>query len=271
MTSSVTGTAPLVLDVNDTEPVPFTRLLNVELRKARDTRASFWLLVIIGVAVVLAEVIALIVGVTHDDRAGIDFGAFTAVAAFLTSVLLPVLAIMLVTTEWTQRSAMVTFTLESRRSRVILAKLAVGVLLTFATIVLATAVGAIMNALLGVFNGPADWNYGWNGFFGFIISQNLAMLVGFAIAALTLNTAAAIVLFFVYQFILPTLFAIGSQLWGWFENIAKWIDFGAAQNRLYELSDMTAGEWAHLVVSGFIWLVIPLVIGLRRILRAEVK
>jgi ABC-2 type transport system permease protein len=271
LSSSVSGTTPLVLDVNDTEPIPFTRLLAVELRKARDTRASFWLLAVIAIAVVIAEVVALIVGVTHDDRADIDFGAFTAVAAFLTSVLLPVLAIMLVTTEWTQRSAMVTFSLESRRSRVVLAKLAVGVILTFATIILATAVGAIANALLGVFNGPADWSYGWNGFFGFIISQNLAMLVGFALASLTLNTAAAIVLFFVYQFVLPTLFAIGSELWNWFEDIAKWIDFGSAQNQLFELSDMSGTEWAQLVVSGLIWLAIPFALGLRRILRAEVK
>jgi ABC-2 type transport system permease protein len=267
----MTSTAPITLNVHDTTPIPFSRLVNVELRKARDTRASFWLLAIIGLLVVLAEVIALIVGITHDDRADIDFGAFTAVAAFLTSVLLPVLAIMLVTTEWTQRSAMVTFTLESRRSRVILAKLAVGVIFTLATIILATGAGAIMNVLLGVFNGPADWSYGWDGFFGFLISQNLAMLVGFALASLTLNTAAAIVLFFVYQFVLPTLFAIGTELWDWFDNVAKWIDFGSAQNPLYELSSMSGGEWAHLVVSGLIWLGIPLVLGLRRILSAEVK
>jgi hypothetical protein len=34
---------------------------------------------------------------------------------------------------------------------------------------------------------------------------------------------------------------------------------------------MTGEDWAHLVVSGLIWLVVPFVIGLRRILRAEVK
>jgi ABC-2 type transport system permease protein len=271
MTASVSGTAPLVLNVTDTPPVPFSRLLKVELRKARDTRAGFWLLAVIAILVILAEVIALIVGATHDDRADIDFSAFTGVAAFVTSVLLPVLAIMLVTTEWTQRSAMVTFTLESRRSRVIWAKLAVGVLLTFATIALTTGLGAIANLLLGALNGPADWNYGWGDLAGFVIGQNIAMLVGFALAALTLNTAAAIVLFFAYQFLLPTLFAIGSQLMDWFDGLAKWIDFGSAQSPLFELSSMTGTEWARLVVSGAIWLGIPLFLGLRRILAAEVK
>jgi ABC-type transport system involved in multi-copper enzyme maturation permease subunit len=269
MTASVTGTAPIVLDVTETAPVPFWRLVHVELRKAYDTRASFWLLATIAIVVVVAEAIALIVTTVNDEN--IQFGDFTAVAAFLTSVLLPVLGIMLVTTEWTQRSAMVTFTLESRRSRVLVAKLVVGVLLTFATIVLATALGALFTALFGLLNGHADWHYGWNGFFGFIISQNLAMLTGFALASLLLNTAAAIVIFFIYSYVLPGLFALGSELMDWFENVAPWIDFSAAQGRLYELSDMTGEDWAHLVVSGLIWLVVPFLIGLRRILRAEVK
>jgi len=30
-------------------------------------------------------------------------------------------------------------------------------------------------------------------------------------------------------------------------------------------------EWGHLIVSGFLWLVLPLAIGLWRVLRAEVK
>jgi ABC-2 type transport system permease protein len=269
MSTSASGTAPLVLDVNDTAPIPFGRLVDVELRKARDTRASFWLLAVIGLVVVVAEAIALIVTTVNDDK--IQFGDFTAVAAFLTSVLLPVLGIMLVTTEWTQRSAMVTFTLESRRSRVILAKLVVGVILTFATIILATAIGALCTALYGLFNGHADWHYGWNGFFGFIISQNLAMLTGFALAALLLNTAAAIVIFFIYSYVLPGLIALGSHYMSWFDKLAPWIDFNAAQGQLFELSDMTGKDWAHLVVSGIIWLGIPLVVGLRRILRAEVK
>jgi hypothetical protein len=34
---------------------------------------------------------------------------------------------------------------------------------------------------------------------------------------------------------------------------------------------MHGSDWAHLVVSGFIWLVVPLVIGLWRIRAAEVK
>lgn len=264
-----TSTAGLRLDVTGTAPVPFGRLVSVELRKAWDTRASFWLLAIIGILVVLAEGIALIVTVVQDES--LSLGDFASVAAFLTSVLLPVLGIMLVTTEWTQRSAMVTFTLESRRARVLLAKLVVGVLLTVATVVVAVVLGALCTALSGLMRGEADWSFGWEGFLGFFLTQNLAMLLGFALAALFLNTAAAIVVFFLYQFLLPTLIALGSQLMGWFDTIAPWLNFTAAQNQLYELSSMSGEEWAQLVVSGLIWLGVPFVIGMRRILRAEVK
>jgi hypothetical protein len=38
-----------------------------------------------------------------------------------------------------------------------------------------------------------------------------------------------------------------------------------------EIFDMTGEEWGHLLVSGALWLGVPLFFGLRRILRAEVK
>ena len=45
-----------------------------------------------------------------------------------------------------------------------------------------------------------------------MINQTFAMLGGFALACLLLNTPAAIVVFFVYKYVLPGLFALGSAL-----------------------------------------------------------
>src|SRR5215218_2960628 len=112
------------LDLSSTQPVPFHRLVRVELRKSYDTRAGFWLLIVIGLLVLLAEGIALAVTVSQDEP--MTYGDFVAAAAFTTSVLLPVLGIMVVTSEWGQRTAMVTFALEPRRPLVILAKAVVG-------------------------------------------------------------------------------------------------------------------------------------------------
>jgi ABC-type transport system involved in multi-copper enzyme maturation permease subunit len=255
-------------DVSATPGIPFVRLFRVELRKTVDTRAGRWLIgITVGLAL-LAETIFLWVVVAQDESAA--FGDFVAAAAFVSSILLPVVGIMLVTSEWSQRTAMTTFTLEPRRTRIVLAKLLAGVALTAFVIAFALVVGLVCNLLYGAMQGPIDWTFGWSGFAGFVINQTFAMLGGFALACLLLNTPAAIVVFFVYKWVLPGLFAIGAALMAWFEDLAPWLDFQSASGELYEMP-LTGDQWAHLAVSGFIWLVVPLAIGLWRILRAEVK
>ncbi|MBF4160098.1 ABC-2 transporter permease [Nocardioides acrostichi] len=265
----MTSAAPTI-ELAGTAPVPFGRLVAVELRKTYDTRAGFWLLATIAILVTVAEVITLLVGVFNDD-AGLNFGAFVGVAAFVTSILLPVLGIMLVTGEWGQRTAMVTFALEPRRPLVIAAKAVVGLVLTLVTAGVAIVIGAVCNLLLGLLNGPADWDFGWNYFFGFIVVQTLAMLSGFALATLFLSTPISIVVFFVYMWGIPIVFGIASYYLGWFDSASQWIDFQRAQTPLQDMSIHTGEEWAHLLVSGVLWLVVPLAFGIRRILRAEVK
>ncbi len=264
------STQTLTFDVSGTQGIPFGRLFAIELRKSADTRAGRWLIGVTAGLALLANIIFLIVAATHPDEEA-SFGDFVAVSAFVSSVLLPVLGIMLVTSEWSQRTAMTTFTLEPRRMRIVLAKMLAGVALTAFVIVFALIVGVICNLLLGALRDtPIDWTFGWSGFFGFIINQTFAMLGGFALACLLLNTPAAIVAFFAYRYVLPTLLAIGSALMEWFSHFAPWIDFQAASAELYDMP-LTGSQWGHLVVSGVIWLVVPLVIGLWRIRRAEVK
>lgn len=259
---------PAVLDVSATERIPFHRLVAVELRKSYDTRAGFWLLAVIALLVLATEVIVLAVTTVQDEA--ISFGDFIGAAAFMTSFLLPVLGIMVLTSEWSQRTAMVTFALEPHRPRVIAAKASVGVVLTLLTVAVSIAIGLVCNILYGLIQGTADWTFGWAGFFGFLVTQTFAMLGGFAFAALLLNTPAAIVVFFVYKWVLPGLFAIGAALMGWFDAIQPWIDFQTAQTPLYDMS-LNGSEWGHLLVSGFLWLVVPLAVGTWRVLRAEVK
>ena len=258
-----------IFDLSSTRPIPFVRLVAVELRKSYDTRAGFWLLFTIGFLVLVAETIVLVVTTVQDEP--ITFGDFVGTAAFVTSVLLPVLGIILVTSEWGQRTAMVSFTLEPRRPRVVLAKLVVGLVLTLATALLATALGALCNLIYVAIEGDGSWLFGWNFFVGFLITQSFAMLGGFAMATLLLNTPAAIVFFFVYKWVLSGLFALGSALIGWFGDLSPWIDFQSAQGPIFDLTLNTAEEWGHLIVSGAIWLLLPLGLGLWRILRAEVK
>lgn len=256
------------LDLSSTEPTPFGRLVRVELRKTWDTRAGFWLLLSIAALTAVVMVIQLSVVVVQDIN--VTYNGFLTSTNFSVAVLLPILGILLLTSEWSQRTAMVTFALEPRRSRVIAAKALVGVVLTLATVVVSTVIGAVCNALYGLIEGHVDWTFGWSDFGAFTITQVLAMFGGFALAALFLNTPAAIVVFFIYKWVLPGLFALGAGLMAWFDHLRPWVDFQVAQEAIWDWS--TSGRaWAELVVSGFVWLGIPLAWGIWRVLRAEVK
>lgn len=258
------------LDLSGTTQAPFARLVRVELRKARDTRAGFWLLAaIVGIVVVVLG-IALALTLARTDPVLLD--DFVAIAAYMMSFLLPFLAIMLVTSEWSQRSALVTFSLEPRRSRVVLAKLAASLLLTVINLVIALAIGVLCTAVCELVQpDQTSWHLSAGNVAGFFVTQSLAMVGGFAIATLLLNTPASIVLFVVYRFVLPGVFAGLSALSGTFEKIAPWLDFQAAQDDIYEWTLSGAEEWAHLIVAGALWLALPLGLGMWRILRAEVK
>ena len=169
------------LNLSATTQVPFTRLVGVELRKARDTRAGFWLLVGTALIVVVVLGIATVITLVRSDL--ISFGELTTIAAYMTSFLLPILAIMLVTSEWSQRTALVTFTLEPRRSRVVLAKLVVAQLLTVLTLVVAFVVGVVCTAICQLAQPDlTSWAIGLGDLAGWLVTQTLTMLGGFALA-----------------------------------------------------------------------------------------
>ena len=257
------------LDLSRTTRTPFSRLVKVELRKSYDTRAGFWLLAVTAGLTIVVMVLAMVTFAVQDLP--LDFGVLMATTTYTTGLLLPVLGIMLVTGEWGQRTAMVTFALEPARSRVVLAKLVAGLVLALVVAVIAVVTAVLSNLLFGVLSGSdISWDLGDTSLQGFVILQGVSMLTGFAIAALLLNTAAAIVVYFAYSFVVPILFAVAAGLIGWFEDLRPWIDFANAQAPLFDWS-ISGVEWAHLLVSGLLWLGLPLGLGLVRILRAEVK
>jgi ABC-2 type transport system permease protein len=256
-------------DISGTTPVPFGRLVAVELRKMADTRAGRWLL--ISIAALTALVLAIQLAVILSNDLQVDFRDFMVAMNTPMGILLPVLGIMSVTSEWTQRTAMVTFSLEPSRSRLILAKFASTMLIAVVAVVIGLALSAVANLLYGALSGnPVQWDIGVIDVVFYFLLHAIGMATGFAFGTLFLNTAAAIVIYFVYSFVLPGLFQLGAQLMDWFAKIQPWIDFANAQNPLVE-GDISGEQWAQLGVSGFIWLVLPLAVGLWRVLRAEVK
>ena len=79
-----------------------------------DTRAGKWLL---GLTVLLASAAS-----SRPDRRRGSMADSYLTAPSLASVLLPVVGVLLVTSEWSQRTALLTFVMVPDRNRVALAK-----------------------------------------------------------------------------------------------------------------------------------------------------
>jgi len=249
--------------------IPMRRLIKVELRKTMNTRAGKWLLATIagGAAIVMA--IMVIVGIVTDEPFGIT--DFTQVASFFPmALLLPVLGVLSVTGEWGQRTNIATFTLVPRRSRIAAAKLATGAIMALAAAIAALVTGVAAMGVFDLFGGDATWNLPLQSVVSFALLQLIGLLTGFAFGMLILNTPAAIVSFFAYSFLLPTVFFAGASLWDWAESVRPWIDFNFVQEPLGQglLSDV---NWGQFALTSAIWFVAPVAFGVRRLLRAEIK
>jgi ABC-2 type transport system permease protein len=237
------------------------RLVAVELRKLVDTRASRWLLIAIA-GITAAIIVIFFLTAPESER---TFRNFIGVTGTPQGFLLPVLGILLVTSEWSQRTALVTFTLMPVRGRVLLAKVLAALVAGLAAYALAVAIAALATALGGA---PGAWSgIGPDNFAKIGLLQLTGVFQGLAFGLLFLSSAAAIVTFFV----LPTAFTIIASLWKPLRDAAPWIDLNTAQTPLFDGGDLSSKQWWQVVVSALIWVVLPFVVGLVRVLRAEVK
>lgn len=267
--STTTPDAPVrTIDISQDRPTPFGRLVGVETRKAFDTRSGRWL----TISIVALVLVATTIGVLAFPEEEQDYVAFLGITGGITGYFLPILMILLVTSEWSQRTGLATFTLVPRRPRVIGAKIAAGLGLAVAALVIAAAVAAAGVALSTANGGEAVWNLGRNEVQNFLLSNLLAVLVGFALAMLLRSSPAAIVGYFVYTFIVPIVANGLAALIDGFDEVVPWIEFNTAQMPLFTGDYRASGEeWAQIAVSGTIWLVIPFALGLWRLVKAEVK
>ena len=80
--------------------IPTARLIKSELRKMFNTRSGFWMLISIGLLSVLATCAVIIFA--PDDE--VTYESFATAIGFPMSVILPMIAILGVTSEWSQRT-----------------------------------------------------------------------------------------------------------------------------------------------------------------------
>ena len=267
--STQTPTPPALIDT-ERPGVPLTRLIAVEARKFFDTRAGRWFS---GSILGLVLIIVVLQAFVFPDEGIQDFTDMLSTAGGALGYFLPILVIMLVTSEWSQRTGLVTFTLEPRRARVVVAKLVASILISLVVLALAFGLAALGTVLAGDVRGlDVSWDLETGAILNFVLANVIGVLIGFAIATLLMNTAAAIVTYFIYSLVLPTIVGIVSALVDWFEDLAPWIEFNTAQVPLFT-GDFTLDgeEWAQFATSGTLWLLLPLALGIWRLLRSEVK
>ena len=185
----MSATAPKTLDVSQTRPVPFGRLVSVEIRKMADTRAGIWLL---GLTVLVTAAFMIIFFFVADSDERI-FGNFIGIAATPQGFVLPVLGILLITSEWGQRTAMVTFALEPSRSKVIASKVVAALILGLGAFIAAILLASIGTLIGGAGGGFDDLKL--STFLLFLGLQILSVMQGLAYGLIFLNTPAPIVTF----------------------------------------------------------------------------
>jgi ABC-2 type transport system permease protein len=249
-------------------PIPATRLVKVELRKMFSTRSGFWMLVSIGVLSVIATGAVII----FAPDSAVTYENFVTAIGFPMTVILPMIAILAVTSEWSQRSGLTTFTLVPSRGRVIGAKAIATLLVGLGSMAVAFAVGAVAN-LAGPALAGADtvWDISLSTAAQIVLGDLVGMAIGFTLGVVLRASAPAIVGYFVVSFVLPGILVLLASVREWFLDLRPWIDWNYTQVELFEGATNTGKEWAMLGSTTMISIVIPLVVGLLFLRRSEVK
>lgn len=266
--SAVTGTAVRrPVRAAALQPIPLSRIVSVELRKSFDTRTGFWLLVSIGIASLLAT-IGVIIFAAADQR---TFSTFTLATGFPMAIILPMIAILSVTGEWSQRTGLTTFTQVPHRGRVVLAKGLAVVLVAIASMLLAFGVGAAGNLLGALSAGTqATWDQDLADLAAIVLGNTLILIVGFMLGLLIRNSAGAIVAYFVFGFVAPPLLELLASTQNWFQHAHPWVDPNVTQKLLFH-GPLVGEQWSQLAFTSLVWLVLPIAVGLWAMLRSEVK
>lgn len=260
MTATTTTTAAPQAALPAAPRIPFSRIVSVELRKSLDTRAGAFLMV----ATVLITLVPVGWQLTHLTDGVPDYDLWVSTARGGVVLFLPVLGILAMTSEWTQRTALTTFTLVPRRGRVLAAKLAAALVLGTAVMlfVLGVAAAALL-AASGLEGTTPAWGDAASVVGGSLVTSALNVVMGAAFGAAIAQSAAAITVFLVA----PTLWQVaGTALLG---DDAQWLDVFQAFGRLssFEL----AGHGPQVVTSVLAWVAVPLAFGWVRALRRNVS
>ena len=237
---------------------PMRRLIALELRKVLDVRSGA-----LPAGLVILLVVAVVAVRLQGGTAAPTLDALLVAAQAPVAVLLPVLGILSITSEWSQRTALVTFALVPDRRRVIGAKL-------LAAVVLAAAGAAVtLGAATAGFAVAGDrarggWHLSVAGALQLALLDEVDMLFGCAFGLLVLASGPAIVTFYVVPNSWNLLVALLPGV-----HVLGWVSMSRAAGILAQPT-VEGRQWAQVACACAVWVLAPGIAGAVRAGRAEI-
>lgn len=262
-----TTTAPHVVGtawppLGDRPGLPARRLLRVELRKQTDTPASRWLLV----TMVLSSLALTAVVAANAPAQGPALGDLLSSATIPYTFLVPVLGILAVTSEWSQRTALWTFSHEPRRGRVLAAKLVTAAILALGLLAVSIAGATAAVALAQSHGATGLMTISPMLLLDVVLRQVLLVAMGVGLGTLLRSAPLAISVTAVLPLVWTALGAAVPAL----ANVAPWIDIEATFDALSG-SAVAATDWSHVATSALLWVAVPLAVGAHRLVRDDLR
>ena len=248
-------------------PIPLSRVVRVELRKMFDTRSGFWLIA----SIAITATIATIATVAFAPEKDLTYYNFAKAVGFPITVILPMIALLSITSEWSQRSGLTTFTYVPSRRRVVWAKTLSSVTVAVASMLFAFVIGAVGNLVGSTIAGaPTVWDLSVGHALTIVLGNLISLSIGTMLGMLLRSSAGGLVMYFVLVLLVPNLSGLLAATQEWYAKLQPWVDLPYAQTYLFE-GMHTGAQWAHIATAVTLWIVLPGIFGLRRVMRSEVK
>lgn len=238
----------------------FGRLTRIELRKMLDTRSGLWF----SIAVAAVTLITVIITSQVNGGRNATLARLFNNSVEPAGILLPVLGVLLVCGEWSQRTVLTTFTLVPDRGRILQAKLAASIMVAFAAFAICLACSVVVGELLPAASGTGSLSI-------VVVAQGLlflaaTMVIGVAFGAAIMLSAPAIVIYL----LLPTAWDALSSTIHPLKTLSHWLAIGPTLGPLGTHS-FSATDWAHAGTTLALWMALPLGVGVWRFARRDVN
>jgi hypothetical protein len=237
------------------ERPPLLRLARVEARKMFDTRAALWLVVFTALIAVGGAVGQALGADGLEAEAGDAF--ITAAAA--STLLVPIVGVLLVTGEWSQRSGLYTFALVPIRLRVAAAKLIAVVAVALAATAVCLLLGLLAGGMLGSGTELSASEAGRGALYALI-----SVGIGYALGLLLQSSPLAIVTLFAGPLLIAAIGAISTSI----ADVTDWLNQSGLESLVTIPFDEV--EWGKVGVTALVWIALPLVLGAIRLERGDI-